>query len=171
MFVRTRKPILAFVLIAIVTISLISRSPGLKIVDQQGDILVQVIRLDKVLLKYTHSAMKTPVEDIYTFDQEEMKLVHSKSVHKSLGAGFEFKSGDLGELTTENGRFILKGINKPFEVLTFRYGETADQKIIIKDSDEKKTINLSEHVAPGEQVKIKPTYIWRFPLERRVNSE
>ena len=65
-------------------------------------------------LGYTHSVMKTPVEE-YFYINEYNQIVLEKTIYKSYGVGLPFLSEE-GELEIVNGDFILK-LNRVFNEL------------------------------------------------------
>lgn len=135
-----------------------------------GDNTIAIYTVDiysEIYIDYTHSAIKTPVRDVFQFEGKKTLLL-TRTEYGSFGAGLPTES--FGELKLVDGVFINSGINMEFKEVPLRVGAIAKHKIAFEDGGK---LELLDYVEAGSLVIIKPIRITRlqaFFIEGRTNN-
>lgn len=106
--------------------------PTLVLSVQNGDpVLLLPLVFDKSFtLEYTHSALKTPVQENFTLAPGN-KLLLTSTVYQSLGVGMPFGDTD-GHFVDKNGQYVLEGLNRQFEQINQGFMPIAKQTLIYR---------------------------------------
>ncbi|MFZ5652061.1 MAG: DUF1850 domain-containing protein [Bacillota bacterium] len=100
-------------------------------------------------LYYMHSVHKTPVWENFFVDQGN-RLVLTSTRFQSLGVGVPFLPGE-GELVFENGKIILKGLDRSFSEINLMLTPVAEQALLRRN----KSYYLNDYFGPGDLIRIR----------------
>jgi hypothetical protein len=102
---------------------------------------------DKLTVEFIHSALKSPVLEIYTVNND-LGLILVEAVYQSLGFGMPFDTPE--RFSVENDRYYLHGINRIIGTLDLRIGEIAEQTLSVHS----RVLRLLDHYPKGTLVRI-----------------
>lgn len=110
---------------------------------------------DFFTIRFIHSVERTPVEDIFLIDKN-LKIVLKEKRFSSFGAGLPGELYGQEKFSLENGRFIIRDINREFsEILMFVGEVVANHTIIFNDNNDYQLASLG---LAGKSVKINLKY-------------
>ncbi len=115
-----------------------------------------VERGERFSITYVHSVMKTPVTDVFRYDQVGQFMLE-RTEYQSFGAGLPTEN--FGEFEHVNGIYINGGINRPLEVIRQRVGRFANHRVIFENGV---VVTLDEYVPGGDLVTLSPSYQLRI---------
>lgn len=129
--------------------------PALLIRERQGDIgLIVPLLSDKEFdYEYIHSVQKTPVQEHFVAAPDnQLKLI--STTYQSFGVGLPYLPEE-GELTLIDGKYVLTGIDRSFEVVHMGVWPPVKQALQIHG----KRYVLADYFASGTMLDIEITEI------------
>lgn len=124
--------------------------PYLVAEDESGQPLLH-LRLwpeNSFTLTYMHSVQKTPCSEVFR-PGHDGGLVLTETEYQSLGVGLPFLPGE-GKLTIENGRFVIRGLNRRFAEIGLRAMPVARQALVVQG----RRYELTTLVPPGSLIRL-----------------
>lgn len=150
-------------ILAILIALLLIPMPTLVLSVQNGDpVLLLPLVFDKSFtLEYTHSALKTPVQENFILAPGN-KLILTSTIYQSLGVGLPFGDTD-GHFIDKNGQFVLEGLDRQFEQINQGFMPVAKQTLIYRG----KRYPYKNYFAQGSLVRVQVEkhtpvkFLWR----------
>lgn len=141
--------IILLVLLVIIALLLVP-VPTLVVGIQNGDpvLLLPLVRDKTFTLEYTHSVLKTPVQENFVLAPDN-KLLLTSTTYKSLGVGLPF-SAEEGKFTNKNGLFVLEGQKRQFNTINQVFMPVAKHALLYRE----KSYSYSNYFTPGALVRL-----------------
>lgn len=145
-----RKPIfiLLAVLLSVITVFALYPIQILSVKDGKGRIKYwQLINeKDQFTISCIHSVEKTPVDEIYSIEGEEIIL--KETVYSDFGAGLPYQATGKQIFSHEGNKFRITGYEMKIPVLYIRVGRFADHTYQFEGNEHK----LANWARPGESL-------------------
>ena len=105
--------------------------------------------------RFLHSVQKTPVEEFFAVDDARRGFILLRTRYQSFGVGLPFLAAD-GTFRSEDGRFLMEDMNRPFPRLALRPGVGTELTLTVGNT----SYRLYELAPPGAliQLYIAPYY-------------
>lgn len=121
-------------------------------------IILPIIYDRNFTIEYIHSVQKTPVQENFVVTGSKLRL--DSTTYQSLGAGLPF-SVEEGTLVVEDGKFILKDLNRIFPEIQLGLIPLARQSLIYRG----KRYPLEDYFPPAALVRLQ---VARYPAVKII---
>lgn len=145
-----RKPIFILLSILLFVIFVFALYPLqiLTVIDGEENIKYWqfINEKDQFTISCIHSVEKTPVDEIYSIEGEEIIL--KETVYSDFGAGLPYQATGKQKFSHEGNKFRITGYDMKIPVLYIRVGRFADHTYKFEGNEHK----LANWARPGESL-------------------
>ncbi len=161
----------AGIIILILLSAFMIKIPVLVISEQRGDdlLIIPMLNGQEFDYQYIHSVQKTPVQEHFTAAPDNQLLLTS-TTYQSFGVGLPFMPGE-GNLQHIDGKYILTGINRKFDLINIGFTTLAHQELTYNG----KCYSFQDYFVSGAMLVVEVKHYSASEIVgkfiRRVNSE
>lgn len=146
---RVKLGVTVFALIILLALFLVPVPTLLVSVQNGNPVLVLPVLWEKTFtLEFTHSVLKTPVQEHFVLAPDN-ELLLTSTTYKSLGVGLPFLPEE-GKLVNEHGVFVLTGLDRHFQEINQGFMPLAKQALLFGG----KRYDFKDYFKPGSLVRL-----------------